>query len=240
MNGAAGATGATGATGTGINWNAAPWSSAATYNLDDAVFYNGSSYVSLQGSNTNNEPDTAAGLLDAFGATRRRWLTGRGSGWPDRKPAPPERPAQPARLVRMDRVRLDRLVQPGANGATGATGPAGSNGSNGATGATGQGFNFRGAWTASTAYNPYDVVTNGGQTYETAVAFTSGLTFAADGSNWTLWSAKGATGSTGPMDRPARPVRPARTVPPEQLERPDRQERPARPVRLDSRVGPAY
>ena len=47
------------ATVTGINWQAAPWS-ASTYNLDDAVFYNGSSYVSLQGSNTGNEPGSSA------------------------------------------------------------------------------------------------------------------------------------------------------------------------------------
>ncbi len=108
---------------------------------------------------------------------------------------------------------------PGPTGATGATGPAGSgtgSGSVGATGATGpqgpqgvpgtagaagapgaagQGFAFRGAWAASTAYKPYDVVTYSGQTYESSTTFTSSTSFNA--ANWNLLAAMGAPGAQG-------------------------------------------
>ncbi len=89
----------------------------------------------------------------------------------------------------------------GATGATGATGSAGLQGPPGipgpvgAVGAAGQGFNVRGAWAASTAYAPYDIVTNGGQTYLALTAFTSGAVF--NPAMWNLWAAAGATGATG-------------------------------------------
>ncbi len=59
----------------------------------------------------------------------------------------------------------------------------------------GQGFTFRGAWAASTAYAPYDVLTHGGQTYVCVTGFTSGGSF--DATNLDLWAAVGATGATG-------------------------------------------
>lgn len=55
---------------------------------------------------------------------------------------------------------------------------------------TGQGFNFRGAWQPSTAYNPYDVVVYGGQTWFVAASFTSGEAF--DSTNLVLMAAGGA------------------------------------------------
>ena len=83
----------------------------------------------------------------------------------------------------------------GVAGATGAQGPQGTTGATGSAGAAGQGFNNRGAWAASTTYNPYDVLTYGGQTYEVATAFTSTSTFSA--TNLNLWAAQGAAGATG-------------------------------------------
>ena len=89
----------------------------------------------------------------------------------------------------------------GAAGTAGLTGPqgpagtAGAAGSTGSAGLAGQGFNARGAWTESTAYQPYDVVTYGGQTYLALTAFTSGPTFNAI--TWNLWAAAGATGPAG-------------------------------------------
>ena len=83
----------------------------------------------------------------------------------------------------------------GSIGPAGPSGPVGAQGSIGSTGATGQGFTYRGAWAASTAYNAYDVVTYSGQTYEAPAGFTSGTTFNA--ANWSLWAAQGATGATG-------------------------------------------
>ena len=109
--GPAGPTGPTGANGTGLNWISTPWSSGTTYNLDDALFYNGSSYVSLQGSNTGNQPDISAAywsLLAQQGAT--------GATGPAGAPG------------------ATGTGLPGANGATGATGPAGATGATGLAG----------------------------------------------------------------------------------------------------------
>ena len=78
------------------------WSSGTTYNLNDAVFYNGSSYVSLQGSNTGNEPDTSA----SFWSLWRNKVPPALAEWLE-PTVPPARPAQLARLVqREQRVQL--------------------------------------------------------------------------------------------------------------------------------------
>ena len=56
--GPTGATGPQGATGTpGLNWQGT-WSSTRAYVVDDAIAYNGSSYISIQ-AGTNHEPDTS-------------------------------------------------------------------------------------------------------------------------------------------------------------------------------------
>ena len=90
-------TGATGATG--LNWQSAPWSSGATYNLDDAVFYNGSSYVSRRVPTP---------------ATSRTPRPPSGRCWRNKAPL-----AQPEPRVRMEKPRVqparpvppDRAVQ---------------------------------------------------------------------------------------------------------------------------------
>ena|GEM_PF-2085127 len=89
--------------------------------------------------------------------------------------------------------------QSGPQGPAGPAGPAGAAGPQGPAGPiglTGQGFTARGAWQPNTAYNPYDVFTNGGQTYEVTTAFTSGTSF--DATNLALWAAQGAQGQQGP------------------------------------------
>ncbi len=70
-------------------------------------------------------------------------------------------------------------------------------GQQGIPGPQGQGFNYRGAWAASSAYYAYDVVTYGGQAYEADHAFTSGSTF--NPANWNVWSAAGANGARGSL-----------------------------------------
>ena len=96
--GPTGPTGATGATGPqGVVWRGA-WSSATFYAQNDGVQYNGTSYISLQASNANHQPDTSPTFWDvlaqkgAMGATGATGATG---------PAGPQ----------------------GPQGATGATGP---------------------------------------------------------------------------------------------------------------------
>jgi hypothetical protein len=106
--GATGATGATGAQGAPIAYQGT-YAAGTTYAVGDAVFYSGSSYISLTSGNIGNAPDITpahwgllaqqgvAGIIGATGATG------------------------PA----------------GATGATGAIGPVGPAGAKGATGAIG-------------------------------------------------------------------------------------------------------
>ncbi len=70
-----GATGSAGSTGpAGITWKGT-YSSATTYAINDAVYYNGSSYIALQASSSTNaqQPDLAptywSGLASAAAAT---------------------------------------------------------------------------------------------------------------------------------------------------------------------------
>jgi hypothetical protein len=110
-----GLTGDTGARGPqGLTWRNA-YDSGATYAMDDAVSFNGSSYISLQGSNTNNQPDTSPtfwSLLAQQGAAGAQGIQG---------------------------VKGDAGVQgpQGSQGLPGAIGPQGPTGTTGATGAQG-------------------------------------------------------------------------------------------------------
>lgn len=88
----------------------------------------------------------------------------------------------------------------GATGTTGATGPQGNPGPTGATGPTGptgQGYTWRGVWSGSTAYNPYDTVQRNSSTY-VCILPTTGTDPATDTTHWNLVAAQGATGATGP------------------------------------------
>ena len=75
IDGAQGPQGSIGPTGaTGLTWQGT-WSGATPYNVDDAVFFGGSSYIALV-ANTNDEPDTSVtnadgnwGLLAMQGAS---------------------------------------------------------------------------------------------------------------------------------------------------------------------------
>ena len=133
--GPAGPTGAMGATGLAGVVYQGTYVSATNYGLNDAVTYQGSSYISLAIANAGNTPGQSpafwavlaaqgtAGASGATGATGAQGLPG----------------------------------LPGAPGAAGAPGPVG------ATGATG--MNFRGAWIVGTGYAANDAVTFGGSTY---------------------------------------------------------------------------
>ena len=62
----AGYAGATGATGpAGIYWRGL-WSSGNTYSKNDGVTYGGGSYISLQNTNTNKEPDLYSAYWDTL------------------------------------------------------------------------------------------------------------------------------------------------------------------------------
>jgi hypothetical protein len=64
----------------------------------------------------------------------------------------------------------------------------GAAGAAGAPGAAGQGFTYRGAWAAGTAYSAYDVVAYQGSTY-LAVASSTGVLPSSDVTKWVIWAA---------------------------------------------------
>ncbi|QNJ55341.1 minor tail protein [Gordonia phage LittleFella] len=63
-------------------------------------------------------------------------------------------------------------------------------------GATGQGYTYRGAWAASTAYALYQTLSYQGSFYQVTTAHTSTSTF--DATKFALLAGKGDTGSIGP------------------------------------------
>jgi hypothetical protein len=88
----------------------------------------------------------------------------------------------------------------GPIGLTGAQGPAGTNGANGANGTNGTngtGFNFTGPFNLSTNYNPYDVVTYNGSTYDATTAIPSGGPTPDQNSAWSVMAQVGAAGPAG-------------------------------------------
>lgn len=131
--GPAGAAGAMGPAGPPVSFQGT-WQQANNYNLGDAVFYNGSSYISLVGNNTGNEPDTSltqwALLAQQGGAgpQGQQGLTGE---------IGPQGPAGSAGATGPQ----------GPQGATGAAGPQGVPGPSGPAGPMGPqgpagGFNY--------------------------------------------------------------------------------------------------
>ncbi len=176
--GATGATGAAGPQGPPVSFQGT-WNNATTYAMGDAVSYNGSSYISLVNSNTNNQPDTAVvqwSLLAQQGATG---------------------PAGPTGATGLQGVQgVQGLIGPaGPTGATGATGVAGPQGPQGPP------VSFQGTWNIATTYALGDAVSYNGSSYASLVAGNVG--FQPDISNvkWALLAqagTNGATGSTGP------------------------------------------
>ncbi|HWC17453.1 MAG TPA: hypothetical protein VG498_10580, partial [Terriglobales bacterium] len=153
-----GTTGATGATGpAGLNWRG-DWDLAATYDVNDAVHFNGSSYISVQTS-TNQEPATKRSFWNLLAQQGDTGTIGA---------AGPQGPPGPAGAT----------GPPGPQGASGATGPQGAagpqgpmglpgpQGQQGATGATGPaGLTWRDAWSNSTSYAVNDAVSFNGSSY---------------------------------------------------------------------------
>jgi len=149
--GAQGPPGATGAVGPqGLAWQGA-WNNQTSYNQNDAVSFNRSSYISLAGSNTGNEPDnspsswslvasggagfnftglfnpaTAYNVNDVAtynGTTYVATAANQGGATPDQNPT--------------NWTVMAAAGAAGAAGPAGATGAAGPAGAAGATGASG-------------------------------------------------------------------------------------------------------
>ena len=201
--GVAGPQGIQGDPGAGvINWLGV-WDSGTTYEINDAVSYQGSSYICLvQHSNQVPPNPTYWGVLAEVGDTGATGLTGdTGLGitwlgdWDSGDP-----------YVVNDAVVLDGtsyiciqdhtnqqppnvaywniLAQKGGTGATGNTG---------ATGA--RGLTWRNAWNSITAYAVDDAVQYNGSAYICLQAHTN--QFPTNPTYWSLLASKGDTGTTG-------------------------------------------
>ncbi len=175
--GVAGPAGPTGQQG--MTWQGL-WNISATYNLNDAVSFNGSSYISLIANNTGNEPDTApsawslvasVGAAGPAGAAGAPGATG---------------PQGPQGLT-------------GATGPIGLTGPQGPQGATGATGQTGpQGMTWQGLWNISKTYALNDAVTYNGSSYISLIANNTGNEPDTAPGDWSVVASVGAAGPAGP------------------------------------------
>lgn len=198
-----GTTGGEGATGpAGLTWQGR-WNDVRAYNVDDAVFFAGSSYIALV-ANAGDEPATSVinadgnwQLLSRQGATGSQGPTGiSGAQGPQGSQGPQGTTGT---------VGAQGAQGPsgnvGSQGPQGATGSAGTQGIQGTQGPTGlAGLIWQGQWNGASSYNQNDAVFFSGSSYIALVAnsgdepATSVLN--ADG-NWQLLSQQGATGAQG-------------------------------------------
>lgn len=157
-----GPAGATGAQGPPVSFKDA-WSSGASYAIGDAVSENGTSYIALA-SNAHIDPATD--------------VAGSGGNW----------------------AVLAAKGGTGGQGPQGVPGPAGTNGTNGTNGTAGpQGpvgpagpvANFKGAYSASTAYSAGDAVSENGSSY-VALAANQNLDPASNPTSWAVLAAVGS------------------------------------------------
>jgi hypothetical protein len=185
------------------------WSSETTYAVGDAVFYNGSSYISLMAANTDHVPDVSlsdwsllaqqgaigttgpsgpAGVAGPTGATGLTGATGAtGSTGSTGFPGPMGIPGNA-----------------GATGATGSQGPIGFTGATGLAGATGltgptgPPVSFRQTWNSETTYAVGDAVFYNGSSYISLIASNTAQVPNVSPSDWSLLAQQGAIGTTGP------------------------------------------
>jgi len=174
--GVAGATGPKGDKGdpgpVGLSWRGA-YASGTSYTLNDAVAWQGQSWLSIAASNVGNVPDANPSwwtLLAAQGAQGEVGQTGVTGPQGDRGP---------------------QGIQ-GLTGATGSQGPVGPQGEAGAK--------FIGAYDSTVNYALHDVVTFGGSSWISLADSNHGSAPGSSGAmQWSLMAAKGDVGVAGPQ-----------------------------------------
>lgn len=143
LPGADGANGAAGMTGIAGLHFAGIFGSSANYALNDAVFYQGSTYISTVSNNVGQVPSTSSSWWSLVAQAGAAGATG-----PTGSPG-----------------------SPGAAGVNGVAGPTGSAGTTGQQGAIG--MNYRGGWTSGAGYQANDAVSFAGSTYLAALSNSS-------------------------------------------------------------------
>ncbi|MBB5317071.1 hypothetical protein HDF09_001740 [Edaphobacter lichenicola] len=216
--GPAGPTGATGAAGTGVNYRNA-YVAGTTYAANDAVTFNGSTYISLQSNNTGNSPAAKPAFWSVFaaaGATGPQGIQGvTGTVGPQGPqgiqgiagasgPAGPVGALGPQGLTGATGPQgttgpVGPIGATGPAGATGAIGPVGATGSAGAIGATGPagpvGMVWKGAWVGTQSYAVNNAVSYNGATYIAIAASTNVVP--TNTTAWNIVAAAGANGANG-------------------------------------------
>lgn len=197
--GAQGATGPTGATGTrgpaGIVWQGI-YAASTSYAANDAVSYNGASYISLVDANRGNAPGfsgvTQWTLLAAVGATGATGSSGAaGSNGTSATvqigsvtTGTAGSAAQVQNIGTSSAAVLNFTIPRGADGAAGA-----------------QGMTYRGTWSSSYGYIANDAVFYNGSSYiaQAANRNSNPASDIASGiGNWALLAQQGTAGAAGP------------------------------------------
>ncbi|MEO6923736.1 MAG: DNRLRE domain-containing protein [Bryocella sp.] len=206
--GPAGPAGIMGAPGAGVVYRNA-YNAGTTYAANDAVTFNGSTYISLQNSSVGNQPDVSPAFWSVFAAAGATGPAGpigsNGSAGPigPQGIQGPVGNSGPAGSIGLTGP-VGSIGPQGIQGPDGNTGPAGPAG---LPGPQGPPVSFQGAWNNATTYALGDAVSYSGSSYASLVAGNVG--FQPDISNvkWALLAQSGATGMMGVMG-PSGPIGP--------------------------------
>lgn len=199
--GPAGPIGPTGAAGAGLVYRNA-YVAGTTYATNDAVTFNGSTYVSLQDTNVGHQPDSSPTFWSVLAAAGVPGTTGAVG------PVGPQGvqgiPGLPGPTGPIGPTGATGPIGPaGPVGATGLSGPIGPAGATGATGPQGpagpQGppVNFRGTWSGATAYAVGDAISFLNGSSYIALLDNFNITPGSDDTVWAVLAQAGIAGATG-------------------------------------------
>ena len=210
LNGLTGTNGINGTDGRGFTFRGA-FDASTNYSPYDVVTYNGSSYdaraiiapsTSTPDLNAQWQLMASAGVAGANGAIGPQGLFG-ATGPQGTIGATGPQGATGLQGVIGTSGPQGLVGANGLQGVVGASGPQGTPGlnglpgTNGTNGTDGQGFNFRGAFNASTNYSPYDVVTYNGSTYDAKAIIAPGTSTPDSNTQWQLMANAGVAGAVG-------------------------------------------
>jgi hypothetical protein len=183
------------AAGCCFNWLGA-WNSATSYDIGDAVSFNGSSYLAVADNSNSQPPSANWNTLAAKGDTGNTGGNGaKGLNWRGAWNSATAYVVDDAVTLNgtsyMAVANNTNSSPPSANWNTlAAKGDTGNTGGNGA-----KGLNWQGAWNSATAYVVDDAVTLNGTSY---IAVANNTNSSPPSANWNTLASKGDQGIQGP------------------------------------------
>ena len=196
------AVGISGQNGSSIIWLGA-WNSSATYTLNDAVSYSGSSYICNTTMPDDLTPDVSASwnplaLAGATGAQGDQGIQGIQGPQGDQGIQGVQGVAGGTGMTGSQGIQgVQGDVGPqGVQGIQGAQGVAGNDGSMGLQGINGTSFTWQNTWNATYNYSLNDAVAYSGSSYICNRTFAIGVAPNIS-SHWALMAAAGSNGATG-------------------------------------------